>query len=164
MFYFKLKINLLLLFFALSISDALAQELEQYNMGFFTIALPNNCQLMQEENNVGMACRTYSTLNKKFIYSYYIFTIDEEFDLKERLGEEALGMNIDIDKTGYFAITTGTDMPLLSTMAEFDDFSLTMGIYPCYEKEYAVFICLIDAENKNVGNLVQIMSTFRPLN
>lgn len=163
MFCLSLRKNVLFFFLVLSLSTVLAQDLKQYRFGIFSINLPNNCLLMHEENNDNMMCKTYNTPNNKFIYSYCVFTIDEDFDLKERLREEALGLNVDIEKVGYFAITTGTDSPLLSTMAEFDDFSLTMGIYPYYEKEKAVFICLIDTENMDVGNLVKMMSTFRPL-
>lgn len=158
-----LRINILFFFLVLSLSSVLAQDLKKYNFGIFSINLPNNCQLMQEENNDGMVCKTYNTPNKKFLYNCCVFTIDEDFDLKERLREEALGLNIDIEKVGYFAVTTGTDSPLLSTMVEFENYSLTMGIYPYYEKGKAVFVCLIDIENKNVVNLVEMMSTFRPL-
>lgn len=162
-FCLSLRINVLSFFLVLSLSTVLAQDLKQYGFGIFSINLPNNCQLVHEEINENMVCKTYNTPNNKFIYNYCIFTIDEDFDLKERLREEALGLNIDIEKVGYFFVTTGTDSPLLSTMADFDDFSLTMGIYPCYVKEKAVFVCLIDTENKNIGNLLEMMSTFRPL-
>ncbi len=159
----RLRIILLFSILFLLSSHAVAQDLKKFRHRLFTIELPSNCQLENEEKSSDMICYTYYTPNKKFICNYCVFTINEEFDLKERLREEAKVMDIDLDQTGYFGITTGTDSPLLCTMGEYDKFSLVMGIYPYFEKEKAIFICLIDAEKKDVNNLINMMSSFRPL-
>lgn len=161
--FFNLKTCLLFFFLTISNVFMLAQDIRQYRFDIFTIKLPESLKLINEDKSDDMVCKTYNTQDKKFIYSYCIFTIDEDFDQKERLKEEALAMNIDIDEVGYFAITTGTDSPLLSTIAQFDDFALTVGIYPHYDKNKAVFVCLVDASKQGDGNLLTLMSSFRPL-
>ena len=141
--------------------------LKQMDFDLFCIKVPQKCKLLNE--NVypeydNMLCKTYTTPNEEFFFTYCIFDIDKDFDLEQRLRGEAWEMaNIDIDEVGFFGVATGTDHPLLSTIADIPNCNIAIGIYPHYDKGKGIYVCLIDMNKIENAFLMTLMSSFRPV-
>lgn len=155
----KKYFSLLAMTFFCSLSLNLSAQDIRQDFSLFTMNLPKDLYVISDDTKES-GCYTLSTKGRDLICTICFFDIDEDFELLEALEGEAKELGIDLEKNGYFGITTGTSSPLLCTSATFSDFSLIMGIYPDYNKEVGIFVCLCDT-NKDISKLTTRMSSFR---
>ena len=147
--------------FMLAINASVQTDaLQKFDFGTFTLDLPANCKSYPDEQSE--ECVSVRTPDKSFFCIVSAFTLEKNMDMEKRLREEAIGFNIDIDQSGLFAITTGTEYPLLCTMEDLGKAVMLIGVYPDYRNNRGIYINLLTTEKVNASsNLAKMVSSFR---
>ena len=150
----------LLLSLTLLSGTAYSQSLKRVNLDYCSINLPSDIQLFDQQNDGVIKARNYANSSNTFLCTYCTFPLDEEFNLYDRLYGEAMQLGIDIDQTGCYGVATDTPDQLLFTVAEFDSYSIIIGIFPHYNISKGTFLCLID-QRSDTQSLINMISSFR---
>ena len=155
---------LLFLTFVILSLQASAQnvEMERYSLGMFSILLPENCQEIESEEARQYGCIGWVTPDKDFICTVCFFNFDEGFDPEKRFREEAEGVNVDLDNSERFLITTGTEQVLRCALTQrAANNYLAIGLYPDFKKEKGVFLCMASIGPKEPTLLANVLASFR---
>lgn len=154
-------LSLLLAILSLGAS-AQTDEMVRYDFGMFSINLPEDCQKIETEDDEEPGCPGWVTPNKDFICTVCFFGFDEGFDPELRFREEAEGLNIDLDKSERFMITTGTKQVLQCALIQRSATSyLAIGLYPDFKQKKGVFLCMMCLGAEDPTLLAYVMSSFR---
>ena len=156
---FLLERNIIMYFFFVLFMLAMnasvqTDALQKFDFSTFTLDLPANCKSYPDEQSE--ECVSVRTPDKSF------FCIVSAFTLEKRLREEAIGFNIDIDQSGLFTITTGTEYPLLCTMEDLGKAVMLIGVYPDYRNNRGIYINMLTTEKANErSSLAKMVSSLR---
>lgn len=123
---------------------------------------PESCQKIETESDEEQGCSGWVTPNKDFICTVCFFGFDEGFDPEQRFREEAEGLNINLDKSERFMITTGTEQVLQCALIQRSANSyLAIGLYPDLKQKKGVFLCMMCTNVEEPALLAYVMSSFR---
>lgn len=154
-------LSLLLVILSLG-AFAQTNELVRYDFGMFSIMFPESCQKIETESDEEQGCSGWVTPNKDFICTVCFFGFDEGFDPEQRFREEAEGLNINLDKSERFMITTGTEQVLQCALIQRSANSyLAIGLYPDLKQKKGVFLCMMCTNTEEPALLAYVMSSFR---
>ena len=154
-------LSLLLVILSLGVF-AQTNELVRYDFGMFSILFPESCQKIETESDEEQGCSGWVTPNKDFICTVCFFGFDEGFDPEQRFREEAEGLNINLDKSERFMITTGTEQVLQCALIQRSANSyLAIGLYPDLKQKKGVFLCMMCTNAEKPALLAYVMSSFR---
>jgi len=141
--------------------SALSQSIPTVAQDFelFTMNVPSDIEYINSDDDSG--CFGFKRNNTKFVSSICFFMIDERFDIRERMAEEASEFGIDINMCKHFSITTGKEAPLSCVMADIGEFTLIIGLYPDYKTKTGIYINIADGNKGRDGLAMLMLSSFR---
>lgn len=155
---------LLLLFMALLPLGASAQigETVRYDLGMFSIELPEESEEIDSEEARQEGCLGWVTPDKDFVCAICFFRFDEGFDPETRFREEADGLKFDLENSERFMITTGTEQVLrCALIRRSESVFQAIALYPDFVQKRGVFMCLSTVGHEEPDLLAYLLSSFR---
>ena len=131
-----------------------SRDFSQFTIDDFTICLPTEIGFEREDDN-----HTYifMTPNEDFVFVYMYFPMEEPFDAKERLIEEAAGIGRSITEENIVYLYLDPNY-MLFTHSYGDDQAEGMAVYPMYEKDNIGLFFYWLSQGKDNGD--QIFDSF----
>ena len=131
------------------------RDFRQFSIDDFTICLPAEIEFEYEDDN---HTYVFMTPNEDFIFLYMYFPMEEPFDAKERLIEEAAEMEWSISDENIVYLYLDPNY-MLFTSSIGDNRTEGIAVYPMYEKDNIGLFIFWRSEGKDNGD--QIFESFR---
>lgn len=134
----------------------------RYDLGMFTIELPEESREIDSEEARQEGCLGWVTPGKDFVCAICFFRFDEGFNPETRFQEEADGLKFDLENSERFMITTGTEQVLrCALIRRSESVFQAIALYPDFGQKRGTFMCLSTVGHEEPDLLAYILSSFR---